>query len=494
MVFSRHEHDTLLLRCFKYGTSWLMGLVPELFLRDMLYSLTSVESESSLRPPIQHYSPMLHCSIMAFATAFSDDPAVRAPETRARFASWAKQWIDDEFKHPVMSLVRSMVLLAEYHCGVGEKDAGYMYMGTACRAIRMLSPKDSGVFALSEEVMDFPHSISRAWHFWSVFCHDKLMALEYNINYDLPVPRTGVSLPLVDDELDNQPWPLELSSTQLANSTHINRITATFYESSKLMIIASRVIDVLQRQRNNVLQEHVVLDIHLYLDSWFNNLPEEFLVRAHSASPLPHLIALHTCYWWLLIVLHRRFYRKDHSSGPEPQPSITELSTRICNRAAHKIVQLVRMFEDRHGLRFFPRNMIEAICACGTTLIREYTAAAAAGDEKRSKAINGIAACIGALRTASTTWPYAQASAEDLHSRLQDQHTPGIIVPQADGPSTSPLDDPVSESELDDAADISNALYKYIIKRGRVPSPQIPDPADLGVRPPSSQTDNSEGL
>ncbi|KAG9087389.1 hypothetical protein FRC07_012836, partial [Ceratobasidium sp. 392] len=129
VTFSRQEHDLLLLRCFKYGTSWLLGLVPELFLHDMLYSLTSVASEDLPQPRLQHYSPLLHCSIMAFATAFSDDPAIRAPATRAQFASCAKRWLDEEFKQPAMSLVRSLALLAEYHCGIGERDTGYMYMG-----------------------------------------------------------------------------------------------------------------------------------------------------------------------------------------------------------------------------------------------------------------------------------------------------------------------------------------------------------------------------
>lgn len=126
---SRFEHDALLQRCFNYGTSWLLGLIPELFLHDMLYSLTS-ESESQSHPRMQHYSPLLHCSLMAFATAFSDNPAIRAPVTRAMFAAHAKQWLDEEFKRPVMALVRALALLAEYHCGIGERDAGYMYMGT----------------------------------------------------------------------------------------------------------------------------------------------------------------------------------------------------------------------------------------------------------------------------------------------------------------------------------------------------------------------------
>ncbi|KAG9075214.1 hypothetical protein FRC06_010222, partial [Ceratobasidium sp. 370] len=137
ITLTRLEHDILLHRCFKYGTSWLLGLVPELFLYDMLYSLTSEESQALPMPRLQHYSPLLHCSVLAFATAFSDDPAIRAPATRARFASWAKQWLDEEFKQPVMSLIRALALLAEYHCGVGEQDAGYMYMGMSFRAARV---------------------------------------------------------------------------------------------------------------------------------------------------------------------------------------------------------------------------------------------------------------------------------------------------------------------------------------------------------------------
>ncbi|KAG9079931.1 hypothetical protein FRC06_007301, partial [Ceratobasidium sp. 370] len=170
--FTRHEHDTLLLRSFKYGTSWLLGLVPELFLHDMLYSLTSMEVQTPARPRLQHYSPLLHCSIMAFATAFSESPVIRAPETRGRFASWAKQWLDEEFNRPMMSLVRSLVLLAEYHCGIGEQETGYMYMGMSFRAVRILiSQGDNGAMANEGAIESFSESISRNWHFWSAFGH-----------------------------------------------------------------------------------------------------------------------------------------------------------------------------------------------------------------------------------------------------------------------------------------------------------------------------------
>ena len=125
---TRFDHDVILQRYFTYGGSWLLCLIPELFLHDMLYALTA-ESEPNQQTRLQHYSPFLHCSLMAFATAYSDNPAISAPATRAKFSACAKQWLDDEFKHPRMSLVRALSLLAEYHCGVGERDTGYMYMG-----------------------------------------------------------------------------------------------------------------------------------------------------------------------------------------------------------------------------------------------------------------------------------------------------------------------------------------------------------------------------
>lgn len=142
---SREDHDIVLARGFKYGTSWLLSLVPELFLHDMLFALTTPSAAQSPSPSpsisshhrsstssqlrLQHYTPFLHCALLAFSCAFSPSPVLRSRATRARFAAHAKQWLDEEFKKPVMSLVTALALLGEYHCGIGERDPGYMYMG-----------------------------------------------------------------------------------------------------------------------------------------------------------------------------------------------------------------------------------------------------------------------------------------------------------------------------------------------------------------------------
>ncbi|KAG9119257.1 hypothetical protein FRC07_005792 [Ceratobasidium sp. 392] len=499
VTFSRQEHDLLLLRCFKYGTSWLLGLVPELFLHDMLYSLTAVESETLSQPRLQHYSPLLHCAIMAFATAFSDDPAIRAPATRAQFASCAKRWLDEEFKQPAMSLVRSLALLAEYHCGIGERDTGYMYMGMSFRAVHVFASKGDSEVSFNEAVVTVPESITRDWHYWSAFSYDKLMvqsltsidgealnscsrkqAIEYDKDYDIPIPFPEVSLPSSNAEMDNQSWPPEPSSTPSTVIPLAKLTTLVFHESSKLMIIAARIINVVRLKEINDLEEHVIINMHLRLDTWFNALPEKLLVWARSTAPLPHLILLHICYWSLLILLHQSQYPDEPGSGKAQDKTIpssaarmpiTDLSIKMCDRAAHKIVQLVKMYDEQHGLKFFPRNAIEAICTCGSALIREYALAPPTANKKRATAVSGVMTCVSALRAMTGTWPCAEARADDLEQRLQGRINSFVPVPQLDGPTTG-------GQIPDDGSDISDVFYQYMHERSQ--SPELGSESSFG--------------
>ncbi|KAG8726466.1 hypothetical protein FRC12_023374 [Ceratobasidium sp. 428] len=304
---------------------------------------------------------------MAFATAFSDNPALRAPETRAVFALSAKQRLDEEFKDPAMSLVRALALLAEYSCGVGEMNTGYMYMG--------------------------------------LYMHE------------LP------SSP------DFQPWLTEPRSTPSTTAAAPpNLITETFHQTSKLMLIGADIIELTcHLQEDTALEEHVVINIHLQLDTWFNALPEPLLVWARSSAPLPHMIALHIVYWRLILLLHQTQYPKApvNAGYPPQDPTqaqkmpIADLSIKMCDRAVHKIVQLIKMFDDRHGLKFFPRSLIDTIFAGGVGLLREYTASPYGANKKRNTALAGVTACIDSLRTISSTWPCATARADELQTMLQ---------------------------------------------------------------------------
>ncbi|KAF8598936.1 hypothetical protein BDV93DRAFT_609553 [Ceratobasidium sp. AG-I] len=501
---TRFDHDVILHRYFTYGASWLLCLVPEFFFHDMLYFL-SAESESHQLSRLQHYSPLLHCSILAFACAFSDNPAISAPATRAKFSTFAKQWLDEEFKRPRMSLVRALALLAEYHCGVGERDAGYMYMGMSFRAARALKLNgDSGLWG-GEGILAFPDSLNRDWHFWSAFAQDKIMALDYEREYDIPMPRPGDSLPSINNDLDSQPWLSELAPTSGPNTSPANMRTKTFLETCKLTVISTRVIDAVLHQGPNFPEERAVINIHLQLDTWFNNLPEDMLVWARTTSPLPHVIVLHVCYWWLIITLHHSFYQKTHAPEQDPRLSITDLSVKMCDRAAHKIVQLINMFNERHGIRYFPRSMLKAIFTAGLALLRESASAPSAAAKKRAYAQENTRTCVHMLHILGQTWPYAHELSSELQSRLSDQSQFPVTSLQngpspfmdmrGKGPALS--NDGSNDQEWDDpsTADLSQTFYRFVHEWERAQSfyldaaQHVPDTDSVSESPLSHPAD-----
>lgn len=116
-----------------------MRIIPDLFLRDMytfLHPSTSLSRPSTPSHPSQHasprlphYSPFLHNTLLAVATAFSDDPEVRKMEVRVKFAEEAKGYIETECSRPSISAVQALSMLASFYSGQGQQTLGFMYFG-----------------------------------------------------------------------------------------------------------------------------------------------------------------------------------------------------------------------------------------------------------------------------------------------------------------------------------------------------------------------------
>ncbi|CAE7221642.1 unnamed protein product [Rhizoctonia solani] len=381
---TRLEHDTILSHCFKYGVTWLHCMLPETFLHDMLYFLTSEASTAGDQLRLQHYTPMLHCALLAYGSAFSENPEIRSPSVRAEFARYAKQWLDFEFKRPVMGLVRALALLAEYHCGIGERSTGFMYMGMSIRSARSLILSDEQDSWINEGVTAHSEAAERDWHFWSAFSQDKLMALEFKQEYDVPIPHLGVSLPSIDTESDGQPW----SDGLVGFPPRL--ITKTFFDSCKLMVISTRVISFLHDKDQESHGERAVINLHRVAPA-----AEDSRAKALNAASETF----------------------GQGGGNDP---IHDLSVKMVDRAAHKIVQLLQMFEEQHGMRFFPRNMIHVIYDCGTVLLKEAATVPFAATKKRATALEAGNVCLRALKGASETWPWAEQLSNLLEAELNE--------------------------------------------------------------------------
>jgi hypothetical protein len=88
-------------------------------------------------PPLKtaHYSPMLHNALLAVATAFSDDPAIRDPAARHQFADKAKSCLESECELPKLSAISALSILSNYYSSTNHRTLGYLYFG-------MFGPRD----------------------------------------------------------------------------------------------------------------------------------------------------------------------------------------------------------------------------------------------------------------------------------------------------------------------------------------------------------------
>ena len=128
---TRAEHDRILDILLKFCQCWSLRIIPELFLRDMHRALSL--PPTATQPRAAHYSPMLHNSALALATAFTDDPAVKDIRCRRMFASKAKSYIEGDAQKPTIALVTGLGTLALFHSTCGEQSLGYLYFGMAGR-------------------------------------------------------------------------------------------------------------------------------------------------------------------------------------------------------------------------------------------------------------------------------------------------------------------------------------------------------------------------
>ncbi|KDN33930.1 hypothetical protein RSAG8_12976, partial [Rhizoctonia solani AG-8 WAC10335] len=353
---SRYEHDTLLFRCFSYGAAWLFGFLPDLFLRDMLEFL----SPDSTRSPgeLQHYSPLLHCSLLAWASPLSDNPIIQQTCIREKFARHAKQWLDEEFSYANPTLVLSLILLSEYHLGIGEKTS----IGIHVHRNEYACSSSGG-------------SSLRDWFRWSAFVQERLLAHEMNRPSEMPVPTVPIESP-VALEPESQPLVADSIRDLFSHENYVAISLGCFMQSAKLMLISTTIATSLDSSTTE--------NIRLQLETWFNALPDSLLVRQFETLTPPPTLALHIRYWWSML----RLCPPDSNGEP----------SQLTHHAAEKLVELFGAFDAQFGFRHFPRNLLKAMHMCGRTLIRERLSE------------DGVDICLRGLRT----WPCAEPLLVDL--------------------------------------------------------------------------------
>ncbi|KAF8751634.1 Fungal specific transcription factor domain [Rhizoctonia solani] len=314
---------------------------------------------------------------MSFATAFSDKPIVKAKETRAHFASCAKQHLEKECDRPTITVVQALTFLSDYHASLGERGLAYLYFGMSCRMVRALGL-----------CID-----SRPWVESQRITQEELVARDCNFGQHsakvthIHYPYSSHRLHMGSDKIMSDYEGL-LRGMQAYAFWSADYGSCIFSRPSKL----------------EVTQKDSVSDIHLNLDTWYNNLPESLTIQL---APPPN--PFHTSY---------PFGVERLNGNPS---SFTDLSVKICDRATVKIVHLVMLFDKCYGMRYFPLSMLQVIFMAGATLLVQSASLSETAVKKRADAHEGTRKCVYALQAAAQTWDCAKISASYLQSLLQEQ-------------------------------------------------------------------------
>ncbi|KAH9986615.1 hypothetical protein BJV77DRAFT_950868 [Russula vinacea] len=362
---TRVEHDQLLALLFRFFTSWGLRIIPKLFQRDMHRCLTS----PNVSPPLKtaHYSPMLHNALLAVATAFSEDSAVKAPATRQLFADKAKSFLEDECELPKLSAMTALSILANYHSSTNHPTLGYIYFGICARMSQALGLGIDCSPWVEAGLITHAGMLDRNWALWATFCQDTKWSLYVGREFctTSSVNSEAIPVPFVAPELDPYLgcWPPK-------ENEPANHISGTFAATCSLMQIAREVADAVNFSRLGVRQgtnEFRIAQMDLKLSSWKNDLPAEIdITKSSLGVPQPHQLMLHMTYYWLIILLHRPFYRRRRSF--EDLDGYTD-HIKPCDRAAAAIMDLAGTWRRNFSLRYVPITMIQVLSAAATIFV-----------------------------------------------------------------------------------------------------------------------------
>ncbi|KAF8064999.1 hypothetical protein FPV67DRAFT_1671298 [Lyophyllum atratum] len=419
----RTEHDKLLDLLFKFFASWCLRIVPDLFLRDMHQALSTPRSQTT--PKTTHYSPMLHNALVAVATAFSDDPRIRDLKSRQAFAQNAKDYIEPECQQPNISVVHALSVLGSFHSGLGEQTLGYLYFGMSARISQALGLSIDCSAWVKSGLISEHDMFDRNWAHWTIFTQDVCWSLY--VGRDFSIPATSdtkrIPIPFVDAEFDSVQWYYPPSGIP----PQPNFLSTTFAASCELLMIARRIMDVVNGLNNasvrHEVNDELISNIDLKLNTWKSNLSSDLDITLKSRpTATPHRLMMHCTYWWFFILLHRPFYHRKH------RPTDRDIDhVKLCKRAAENIVELLGTWRSLYTLRFTPITLVQTAFSAGTIYLLTAVQAATGlrvAQESLKHALAQAQLCVQYLLEIGKSWQCATNIGEILRRLLQEQLKP----------------------------------------------------------------------
>ncbi|WWC95840.1 hypothetical protein V866_002707 [Kwoniella sp. B9012] len=416
VYITQEQHDQAIDRFFRFYACWGQRTNPILFRQDLHTALYTDNHHQQFKTP--HYSPMLHNAILAIALGICDEPYLRASETRRVFAKKAKDLIDDEGMNPTVATVQAFAHLASYHSLEAEHNLGWLYIGQALRTSLALGLNMDDTRLLKKGNVTSIQARERNVTFWTTFIQEGLWA-PY-IGRSISLPEYTALPPSIDEELDQLIWQPEDPPTgeDCTLKAQPGMLSTTFCHTVKLMRIGERIMNTLygiKADMSTLIRTGVISEISLSLSTWLESLPPSLTFHNHAPkNALPHILMLHLSHAWLVILLHRPFYRPlaplpTGSNSDNAIPSGTSTAAwavKQCDRAALHMITLLTTWHRFHNLRFCPPTAIQCCFIGGTTHL--LSLASAQSPKRQMESLSRARECIKLMKYMAVSWPAAQ--------------------------------------------------------------------------------------
>ncbi|KAH8092517.1 hypothetical protein BXZ70DRAFT_1010830 [Cristinia sonorae] len=422
---TREEHDRLLHLFFCFFSGWCMRIVPEYFLRDMRRALSTPLGHKP--PKSSHYSPMLHNAIFTIAPAYSDDPRLREVRVREHFARKAKEYIENDCEKPSIPVIMGLSIIASYHATRGEQSLGYMYFGMSGRMAQALGLGIDCSQWVRSGLITEQDALDRDWAYWGTITQDVCWSLyvgrgrcflPHKDNYK------KVPIPFINTEIDQAAWSCPPAKFPLQNSN----IASIFAATCELLRIGERVTEFVNGLGSDTRYASMqrVSELDIELNTWKDSLsPEVDLTASSRPVALPHRMTLHLTYWWLLILLHRPFYRRQRGGAMDID------HVKLTNRAAENVMLIASNWHSNYSIRFSPITIVQIIFSAGTVFVLSALQAISGprlGRVTLTTSLNQIQQCIDYLAVIGESWDCSYRVREILLNIVDAQLKPRLLL------------------------------------------------------------------
>lgn len=431
---------------------------------------------------------MLHLSILAIGLSFCDDRNLQTPAVRRIFAQEAKAHFETEGMSPTLATVQALAHLASYHSLAAEHNLGWNLIGSALRCAMSLG--------LNLNVRT-DHARERNNTFWTVFCQEAVWA-PY-VGRAVLWPEHTVPPPSIDEELDA--WVDD-------DDGGPSMISTTFQQTVALMAIGVRIMNNLYGIRSDLgqlVRSGTISEISLALTTWLEQLPPALVITSHTRKARPHILMMHLSWAWLVILLHRPFYRPlagksttptAESAAPASSTSASvsapgyhaALAVKHCDRAAHQIVSLLEIWHRQHDLRHVPPTALQCCFIAGTTHLLSF--ASSRSEKRQTEALGRAQKCIQLLSYMAVSWPAALQKQKLLEELMAEYGRAGRHAARAAGEG-------VGDGRGDSSSSGGQPHQSSSLKQPTLPSPidertEAAPTTSTQVAPASRQASHSQ--